>query len=277
MRARVLLLLSACAGRPGATTTTPLALPQAEAAVAVSSARFLGLDPSPLSNAELRNCRFGRTDKLDLVPVLLEWTPSALRFAGKPLLSLSDGALPDDLTALSEALSAIAEASTTLAGSGCHPWRGGPDDLSAVPALLIAADAASSGAGLARLSQLAAEAGLIHQAVWVGAEQPAPIREQPAPAAGVTILQAREVDTVADVLAGTGQARAGGSACVQLSTSTGQPGGTSGAAGAAAPQSLRGELAVVPLFWPAAGAERLVTGERCPAPAALLPPTLLPQ
>ncbi|MFT4978309.1 MAG: hypothetical protein ACI8S6_004217, partial [Myxococcota bacterium] len=48
MRARVLLLLSACAGRPGATTTTPLALPQAEAAVAVSSARFLGLDPSPL-------------------------------------------------------------------------------------------------------------------------------------------------------------------------------------------------------------------------------------
>lgn len=260
-------LLAACASAPEPATTASLSLPVAPAAVGVSSARFLGLDPTAsLSNSEMRNCRFGRTEKLNLVPVVLEWTPQSLRFQGRDVAALTDGQLPTDLSAVQAPMAALASHNRELAGSGCHPWRASPDDPSMVPALLIAADGGLPGDGLARLSALAAQSGLIHQAVRVSAEGPRPVEEQAQAADSAVLLQARAADRVADVVAGVSDRRAQGLACVQLVTDRGTPPGATGTTAPAAELTVAGTMPVVPLFQPAAGAERMVSGERCPAP-----------
>jgi len=264
-----LALLAACAQAPQPATTAALSLPGATSAVSVSSARFLAPDPGrSFSNSELRNCRFGRTDKIPLVPALVEWTPTTLRFQQQELAALTDGALPADLTPLEAAMAAVADNSQQLASGGCHPWRGGPDDLSMVPALLIAAEASLPADGLARLSEAAGRAGLIHQTVWVEAPSPRPVAEQATPAAAHVQLHALREERVADVIAAVSQRRGQGTACVQLGAGGGEPGGQTGTAGSAAAHPLRGEIAVVPLFWSAPGAARMVSGEQCPAPEA---------
>lgn len=268
-RLLIFSLLAACASKPEPASTTPISLPVATAAVGVSSARFLGLSPAAtLSNSEMRNCRFGRTEKLTLVPVVLEWTATTLRFQGQQVAALTDGQLPTDLSALKAPMASLAAHNQSLAGSGCHPWRASPDDPSMVPALLIAADAGLPGDGLARLSALAAEAGLIHQAAWVSAGDPGSVEEQAQPAESAAVLQARASDQVADVIAGVSALRGEGSACVQLDVAGGTPTSAAGSSEPARDLMVSGSLAVVPLFQPVAGAERMVSGERCPAPPA---------
>ena len=147
---------------PGAPAAVTLRFPAVAQAVPVSSARFLGVDAAEaLSNSQLRNCRFGRVDKIPLAPVVVEISgEGALRFQGQPAA---------DLPALKEAMGKVAASSRELADSACHPWRASPDDPAVTPTLLIAADASASARALAQVSQAAAEAGLQQQALWVEA------------------------------------------------------------------------------------------------------------
>ena len=89
-------LLVGCQSAPTPTQTAPLTFPEVQVgAVAVSSARFLGVDPGvELTNSQLRNCRFGRNEKIPLVPALVEVTPQVLRVQGQEVLALADGHLP---------------------------------------------------------------------------------------------------------------------------------------------------------------------------------------
>lgn len=259
--------LTGCAETLEPAFTVSLALPVVSEAVGVSSARFLG--PSldrVLSNSELRNCRFGRTDKIDLMPVVIEWTDTELRFLSASVMPLEQGALPEDLSGLQARMTAVANNSRSLAQGGCHPWRGSPEDLSMVPALLIAADAGQSAQGLARLSQLAAESGLLHQAVWVSAEQQKPMQEETAPVSELALLPVGD-STVSGAAEAAAQLRAQGRPCIQLSLQSEAQQFPSSVVAPAMQHAMRGRLPVVPLFWPAAGAERMVSGERCMAPA----------
>ncbi len=234
--------------------------------MSVSSSRFLAVDPAQsLTNSQMRNCRFGRVGKVPLVPVVVELSPEQLLLSDKPLLALAAGEVPegqrsgDRILALEGELRVIAQANRQLSASACHPWRGGPDDISPVPPLLIAADAQVPMSTLQQVLRTAAQAGLEEAALWVSDPSPVPLDESG------ELYRVGELGTGGTVGAGVvalDELREQGARCVLLTPSARALG--------RAPdvpleeRALQQRIAVVPLLVQAPSIEqRLVTGERC--------------
>lgn len=268
-------MVMGCASGPTPFQTAAVTPPSSQTATLVSSARFLAPDPTHvLSNSERRNCRFGRTDKIQLVPATVEWTTDELRLFSTWHVPLNEGALPTDLTPIAEQFQQLASHAQTLSSGGCHPWRSGPEDASTVPVLLFVVDGQLPGSAFAQLSMLAADAGLIHQAVWVSSTNAQPISVASSPQSTAHVLRPQPEDRVADVVAAMDEQHRQGQPCVQLHPQTGTAVDAQGQSAATEALVLRGNISVLPLFWPYAGAARLVTGALCPAPA--LSDTVLP-
>ena len=264
----LVVLMGCTAAQPEA--VGPIVFPEASTAVAVSSARFFSLDPDQsLNNSAMRNCRFGRTSKIPVVPALVELGLTSLKIGGQTAGALQDGALDDSHRAVLEGkLSPMASVSRAMAESACHPWRAGPEDASMVPTLLIAADARAPAASLDIIIDAAWSAGFDEVGLWMAAEGRAPAESgggTPLTSAAATVAQlAGEVD----------QVRAGGEPCVLF-----QPGRKAGSpasvetGGAATQGALSQTIPILPLA--REGNRRLVTGESCGSPVEQVSEELL--
>ncbi|MEL6345041.1 MAG: hypothetical protein AAFV53_18135 [Myxococcota bacterium] len=243
------LIVGCSAAQPAA--VGPLTLPSVSSgqAVGVSSARFFAINPEQtLSNAQLRDCRFGRISKIPTLPTTLEITPSGVKLSEK---TLSEDALP-------EAFSALADKNREMAAIGCHPWRAGPEDSSMTPTLLIAADQAVSAKRLATISQIAARAGLSRQVLWVSDPGPTP-RMQTGVAFGVQADEGVSVGALVKVIGAT-------PGCAALGDEQGVPvprGAPAQEESDALSHSLNHNIPVLPLVVMAAFQEIPVTGVSC--------------
>ncbi len=260
-----LLLVAALAAGcspSGPTTIGPMLFPEGTTAASVSSARFFAVDPvAVLNNSAMRNCRFGRTTKIPVVPSLVELTLAELKVAGQPLDALSEGRVGESHRAELEArLGPIVSVNRELAAQACHPWRSGPDDASMMPSLLIAADARAPAASLELIVEAAWSAGFEEAALWVSS----PGKLMSAQGEG-TPLTPKGSD-VASVVQEIDAVRSGGEPCVLLVPRTGGVGAPGTSAGAVSSAELRESLSVIPFAH--TGDRQLVSGEVCGSPPA---------
>ena len=256
-------LLLGCKPSAAPQSVGPLAFPEAISAVPVSSARFFAIDPTAtLNNSAMRNCRFGRTTKIPVVPSLVELHATTLRVSGQEVAPLSDGQLqPEHAAALRARLEPMASVSRTLAESSCHPWRSGPEDASMTPALLVAVESSAPATSLEHIIDAAWKSGFEEVALWVrtagsgGALQ------------GKGTVLTPTGDTVAEVVTEIDRVRTGGDPCVLLVPQPDRQ--TAGNAVPVEPTSgvLSGEIPVLPLA--RTGERRLVSGELCGTPPEL--------
>jgi len=258
--ATALLLIAALAGGCSSSTPTtagPMIFPTGATAASVSSARFFAVDPTAvLNNSAMRNCRFGRTTKIPVVPALVELTLSELTIAGQSADVLSEGRIEERHRAvLAARLGPIVSVNQELAAQACHPWRSGPDDVSMVPSLLIAADARAPAASLEWIIDAAWSAGFEEAAIWVRSPG------EPVSAQGRgTPLTPKGAD-VAAVVQEIDALRAGGEPCVLLSPRASTAGAAGTQAGPMDSATLRESISVIPIAH--AGDRQLVTGEIC--------------
>lgn len=111
---------------PARLETPPLEIPAAQYAVPVPVKSYLaprpGAKQSPLA---MHRCRRGReaVRRLDLVPAAVVLTRDGVWVAGEPVMALQDGVAGDPtLAPITEALTALADATREMAHEFCGPW-----------------------------------------------------------------------------------------------------------------------------------------------------------
>ena len=255
----LLLITSLAAGCSSSTPTTigPMTFPAATTAVSVSSARFFAVNPTAiLNNSAMRNCRFGRTTKIPVVPALVELTLAELKVAGQSIDALSEGRIEErHRDALEAHLRPVVSVNQELAAQACHPWRSGPDDSSMMPSLLIAADARAPAFSLEWIIDAVWSAGFEEAALWVRSPGE-PISKQ-----GIGISLIPKGSDVGAVVLEIDAIRTGGEPCVLLSPRTSGEGAVGAHPGAMDSAALRESISVIPIAH--TRDRQLVSGEIC--------------